>query len=237
MTWLRRNLLLLVALAVLGYMLIPNLVVALFSFNNPVGPLQLHVAASSRPRRGSNPCGAQGICESLGLSLQIGLIASVVGDHPRHGHRLRPRPLPVPGALGDQPAHLHADGDPRGRHGLEPADPVPHDGRAGRPHRGHHRAHHVLHLVRRRRRQGPGGDARPAPRGGGRRPRGQRRPRPSCGSPSRWPLPASSPVRCWRSRSASTTTSSPTSTRARARSRSPCTSGAPPSAVLRCRST
>ena len=37
MTWLRRNILLLVALAVLGYMLIPNLVVALFSFNNPVG--------------------------------------------------------------------------------------------------------------------------------------------------------------------------------------------------------
>ena len=45
MTWLRRNILLLVALAVLGYMLIPNLVVALFSFNDPVGPLQLHVAA------------------------------------------------------------------------------------------------------------------------------------------------------------------------------------------------
>ncbi len=37
MTWLRRNILLLVALAVLGYMLIPNLVVALFSFNDPVG--------------------------------------------------------------------------------------------------------------------------------------------------------------------------------------------------------
>ena len=37
MKWLRRNLLLLVALAVLAYMLIPNLVVAMFSFNDPVG--------------------------------------------------------------------------------------------------------------------------------------------------------------------------------------------------------
>ena len=37
MTWLRRNILLLVALAVLAYMLVPNLVVAMFSFNDPVG--------------------------------------------------------------------------------------------------------------------------------------------------------------------------------------------------------
>ena len=77
MKWLRRNLLLLVALAVLAYMLIPNLVVAMFSFNDPVGRYNYTWQAFSA-EAWQHPCGAQGICESLGLSLQIGLIASVV---------------------------------------------------------------------------------------------------------------------------------------------------------------
>ena len=77
MTWLRRNILLLVAIAVLGYMLIPNLVVALFSFNNPVGRYN-YTWQQFSTEAWLNPCGAQGICESLSLSLQIGLIASLV---------------------------------------------------------------------------------------------------------------------------------------------------------------
>jgi ABC-type spermidine/putrescine transport system permease subunit II len=77
MTWLRRNILLLVSIAVLGYMLIPNLVVALFSFNNPVGRFN-YTWTQFSTEAWANPCGAQGICESLGLSLQIGLIASLV---------------------------------------------------------------------------------------------------------------------------------------------------------------
>src|SRR6476469_3987396 len=77
MTWLRRNILLLVAIAVLGYMLVPNLVVALFSFNNPVGRFN-YTWQQFSTEAWLNPCGAQGICESLSLSLQIGLIASLV---------------------------------------------------------------------------------------------------------------------------------------------------------------
>jgi spermidine/putrescine transport system permease protein len=76
MTWLRRNLLLLASLGVLVYMLIPNLVVAIFSFNDPKGRYN-YTWESFTLDAWSNPCGAQGICDSLGLSLRIGLIASV----------------------------------------------------------------------------------------------------------------------------------------------------------------
>ncbi|WP_392542554.1 ABC transporter permease [Oryzobacter telluris] len=76
MTWLRRNLLLIASVGVLVYMLIPNLVVAVFSFNDPVGRYN-YTWESFTLDAWTNPCGAQGICESLGLSLRIGLIASI----------------------------------------------------------------------------------------------------------------------------------------------------------------
>ena len=76
MAWLRRHILLIVALLVLGYMLIPNLVVAVFSFNNPAGRYNYTWTEFSTDAW-TDPCGAQGICESLGLSLRIGLIASL----------------------------------------------------------------------------------------------------------------------------------------------------------------
>ena len=76
MTWLRRNLLLIAAVLVLVYMLIPNLVVAIFSFNDPVGRYNYNWESFSVDAW-ANPCGAQGICDSLGLSLRIGLIASL----------------------------------------------------------------------------------------------------------------------------------------------------------------
>ena len=37
MAWIRRHLLAFAALAVLAYMLVPNIIVAVFSFNDPVG--------------------------------------------------------------------------------------------------------------------------------------------------------------------------------------------------------
>jgi spermidine/putrescine transport system permease protein len=76
MRWIRRHLLLFAALAVLLYMLIPNVVVALFSFNNPKGRYNYTWTEFSTDAW-LNPCGAPGICDSLGLSLQIGLIASL----------------------------------------------------------------------------------------------------------------------------------------------------------------
>ncbi|MGL4745423.1 MAG: ABC transporter permease [Dermatophilaceae bacterium] len=77
MAWLRRNLLLLASVAVLGYMLIPNVVVAVFSFNDPVGRFNYTWTKFSTDAW-TDPCGAPGICESLGLSLRIGVVASLV---------------------------------------------------------------------------------------------------------------------------------------------------------------
>ncbi|MFQ6170279.1 ABC transporter permease [Oryzobacter sp. R7] len=76
MAWLRRNLLLLASIGVLFYMLIPNIVVAVFSFNDPVGRYN-YTWTSFTTDAWTDPCGAQGICDSLGLSLRIGLVASL----------------------------------------------------------------------------------------------------------------------------------------------------------------
>jgi spermidine/putrescine transport system permease protein len=75
-TWLRRNLLLIASLGVLGYLLIPNVVVMIFSFNNPAGKFNYTWNEFSTDAW-LNPCGVQGVCESLGLSLRIGVIASL----------------------------------------------------------------------------------------------------------------------------------------------------------------
>ncbi|MGL5929038.1 MAG: ABC transporter permease [Dermatophilaceae bacterium] len=77
MAWLRRNLLLIASVGVLVYMLIPNLVVAVFSFNDPVGRFN-YTWTEFSTEAWTNPCGAPGICESLGLSLRIGVVASLV---------------------------------------------------------------------------------------------------------------------------------------------------------------
>jgi len=77
MTWIRRHLLALAALVVLVYMLIPNVIVAVYSFNDPVGRYNYTWERFSTDAW-AHPCGAQGICEALGLSLRIGLTASLV---------------------------------------------------------------------------------------------------------------------------------------------------------------
>lgn len=77
MAWARRHLLAFAAFAVLAYMLLPNVVVAIFSFNNPSGRYNYEWVRFST-RAWQHPCGTPGICSSLSLSLQIGIIASVV---------------------------------------------------------------------------------------------------------------------------------------------------------------
>ncbi|GAA4401387.1 ABC transporter permease [Fodinibacter luteus] len=76
MTWIKKHLLLFAAVAVLAYMMIPNIVVAVFSFNDPVGRYN-YTWTQFSTEAWQNPCGAQGLCESLGLSLRIGLVASL----------------------------------------------------------------------------------------------------------------------------------------------------------------
>jgi spermidine/putrescine transport system permease protein len=76
MAWVRRHLLAFAALVVLCYMLIPNVVVAVFSFNDPVGRYN-YTWTSFSTAAWSDPCGAQGICDAVGLSLKIGITASL----------------------------------------------------------------------------------------------------------------------------------------------------------------
>ena len=77
MTWIRRHLLAFAALVVLVYMLIPNVIVAVYSFNDPVGRYNYTWERFSTDAW-AHPCGAQGICEAVGLSLRISLTASLV---------------------------------------------------------------------------------------------------------------------------------------------------------------
>lgn len=77
MAWLRRHLLAVAALGVLAYLLAPNLVVAAYSFNQPNGRFNYEWGRFST-QAWTDPCGAPGICTSLGLSLRIGIVASLV---------------------------------------------------------------------------------------------------------------------------------------------------------------
>jgi spermidine/putrescine transport system permease protein len=77
LAWVRRHLVAFAALVVLLYLLVPNIVVAVFSFNDPVGKFNYNWARFSADAW-ANPCGTPGICESVGLSLRIGVTASLV---------------------------------------------------------------------------------------------------------------------------------------------------------------
>jgi len=77
MRWLRSHLVGIAALLVLAYLLIPNLVVIIFSFNKPAGSYNYQFQHFPLDAW-TNPCGTPGICGSLGLSLKIGFIATIV---------------------------------------------------------------------------------------------------------------------------------------------------------------
>jgi len=77
MRWLRSHLVGIAALLVLAFLLIPNLIVIIFSFNKPRGNYNYEWARFSLDAW-TNPCGTPGICGSLGLSLKIGFIATAV---------------------------------------------------------------------------------------------------------------------------------------------------------------
>ncbi|MET9571246.1 ABC transporter permease [Streptomyces virginiae] len=72
LTWLRRNLVVIAGLATLAYMILPNVVVTVFSFNNPSGRFNYAWQEFSLDAW-KDPCGVADMCGSLGLSLQIAL--------------------------------------------------------------------------------------------------------------------------------------------------------------------
>jgi len=74
--WVRENLIALIAAAAFAYMLLPNIVVVIFSFNNPNGRFNYQWTKFSFDAW-LNPCAAPGMCSSLSLSLKIGVMATI----------------------------------------------------------------------------------------------------------------------------------------------------------------
>jgi spermidine/putrescine transport system permease protein len=58
------------------YLLLPNMIVVLFSFNKPNGRFNYTWQRFSLDAW-KHPCGAPGMCHSLGLSLKIGVLATI----------------------------------------------------------------------------------------------------------------------------------------------------------------
>ncbi|WP_415951425.1 ABC transporter permease [Streptomyces sp. KLOTTS4A1] len=70
--WIRRNLVVLAGLLTLGFLILPNVVVLVFSFNNPAGKFNYTWREFSTDAW-TDPCGVADMCGSLSLSLQIAL--------------------------------------------------------------------------------------------------------------------------------------------------------------------
>ncbi|WP_274562505.1 ABC transporter permease [Streptomyces spiramyceticus] len=76
MRWIRRNLLVIAGLLTLAYMILPNIVVMVFSFNKPQGRFNYAWQQFSLDAW-KDPCGVADLCDSLSLSFQIAAWATV----------------------------------------------------------------------------------------------------------------------------------------------------------------
>ncbi|WP_432094358.1 ABC transporter permease [Streptomyces sp. bgisy100] len=76
MRWLRRNLVVLAGILTLAYLIVPNVIVMIFSFNKPNGRFNYEWQRFSTDAW-TDPCGVADLCGSLSLSLQIALWATV----------------------------------------------------------------------------------------------------------------------------------------------------------------
>ncbi|GAA2663893.1 ABC transporter permease [Streptomyces vastus] len=74
--WLKRRLVVIAGLLTLGYLLLPNAVVTVFSFNNPKGRFNYEWQQFST-EAWTDPCGVADLCGSLALSLQIAAWATL----------------------------------------------------------------------------------------------------------------------------------------------------------------
>ncbi|MFC0600807.1 ABC transporter permease [Streptomyces palmae] len=74
--WLRRNLVAIAGLATLAYLIVPNVVVLVFSFNKPNGRFNYTWQRFST-EAWTDPCGVADLCGSLALSLEIALWATL----------------------------------------------------------------------------------------------------------------------------------------------------------------
>ncbi|MFI1288591.1 ABC transporter permease [Streptomyces sp. NPDC020792] len=74
--WLKRRFVVIAGLLTLGYLLLPNIVVTVFSFNKPKGRFNYQWQAFSLDAW-KDPCGVADMCGSLSLSLQIAVWATI----------------------------------------------------------------------------------------------------------------------------------------------------------------
>lgn len=73
---LRRHAVVLAGGAALAYLLLPNVVVLVFSFNKPAGRFN-YAWRSFSTDAWTDPCGVADMCPALGLSLQIAVLATI----------------------------------------------------------------------------------------------------------------------------------------------------------------
>lgn len=74
--WLKRHFVVIAGLLTLGYLLLPNVVVTVFSFNKPKGRFNYEWQQFSTDAW-KDPCGVADMCGSLSISLQIAFWATV----------------------------------------------------------------------------------------------------------------------------------------------------------------
>ncbi|MDI5965296.1 ABC transporter permease [Streptomyces sp. SL13] len=77
LTWIREHLLAAITVVVFVFMLAPNAVILWMSFNQPIGKFDYDWNRFSLSAW-KNPCATNEMCHSLGLSVEIGLIATLV---------------------------------------------------------------------------------------------------------------------------------------------------------------
>jgi len=75
---LRRNLVLILGLLVLVYMYIPNIIVAVMSFNDSSKARNLYRFQSFTLDNWLHPCAPDGMCKAVTTSIEIGLLATLV---------------------------------------------------------------------------------------------------------------------------------------------------------------
>jgi spermidine/putrescine transport system permease protein len=74
--WIRNHLVVFVGLLVLAYILLPNIVVVIFSFNKPNGRYNYAWNEFSLDAW-LDPCGSAGMCGAVGLSLWVAVVSSL----------------------------------------------------------------------------------------------------------------------------------------------------------------
>ena len=95
------NLVLILGLLVLLYTFIPIFVVILMSFNDPDSRL-IYQFDGFTLYNWQNPCEDPAMCEALGRSIEIGLLATIGVDHPGHAGGVRAGPA-LSSAAGRRP--------------------------------------------------------------------------------------------------------------------------------------